>query len=226
MNTTNKVNHPANTRDKTIVSASKPLYIVFFGPPMSGKGTLASRVANKLHLPHMDAGRIVRKKLKSSPTLLAHINAGRLLPDETVCDVLKDYLSAQTMLIDGFPRSLKQAQYLLSRDASLFLIELPLSLPVGLQRMRKRVLCGQCGATNNKTDKPCKCGASDWQQRPDDRSDILRSRYESYDEYSEKILNFYNKTHIPRIALDTTLPPEMLTQNLCSTILKHLEPKN
>jgi adenylate kinase len=206
----------------------KPLYIILFGPPMAGKGTLASRIATKLKLPHIDAGRTVRKRLKNSPELLAHVNAGNLLSDEMICEIIGDQLAPQTTLVDGFPRSIGQAQHLYKHtekhDIAALLIRFDLPLSIGLQRMRKRVICGKCGLPHNNKNAPCNsCGAHDWQHRADDRAEVLAHRYESYNNYSREIFQYYQELKTPCITVDTALSLEILTQSLCATITKHIE---
>ena len=172
--------------------------IVFIGPPLAGKNTLARLICKEFRsrvnkiISHIDFGFLLKKY--ATPDQLLKMNAGELLDNQVSLKILDQILAAQNadiILLDGCPRSLEQAQFLKSRTK--IAIHLDLDLKTILSRVKQRIFCIQCGNTSikSKIEEICECTAKEWSVRDDDTTEIATKRYMSYQKYSPDILNFY-----------------------------------
>ncbi|HMP05498.1 MAG TPA: adenylate kinase [Lacipirellulaceae bacterium] len=162
------------------------MQIVFLGPPGAGKGTQAVRVAQRLGAPHLSTGEMLRDALRSQSDLgrqaAEHINAGRLVPDALV-DALVEQRLAQPdcrsgFVLDGFPRTLEQAEYLdgllARRDAALdAVVELEVPEQELLIRLSRR-------------------------GREDDLEQVVRERLRQYDELTQPLVDYYRRRGVLR----------------------------
>ena len=149
--------------------------IIFLGAPGAGKGTQAEKVAAKLHIPTISTGAIIRSALKEGTEMglaaKAYIEAGKLVPDDVVIGIIKERLAENDcqsgFILDGFPRTIAQAEAL---DAMGVSIDLVVNISVDdatiVERMSGRRVCAACGATFHTLfnpsaagDKCDKCGA-------------------------------------------------------------------
>ncbi len=171
--------------------------LVLFGPPGSGKGTQAVRLASELGVPQVATGDIFRRHLKEGTPLgqLARgfMDAGQLVPDEVTCDMVAARLAepdcAPGVLFDGFPRSVSQARWLLgwwdARSARLDrVVSLVVADSVIVERLSGRRSCLGCGATYHVVYQPpgpqcSRCGG-EVVQRSDDRAEVVAARLETY----------------------------------------------
>ena len=180
--------------------------IIFLGAPGAGKGTQAEIVSDRLSIPAISTGAIIREALKAGTEMgLAakkFIDAGALVPDEVVIGIIKDYLSSDKckngFILDGFPRSIPQAEAL---DAMGVKIDAALSLEVAdekiVERMSGRRICSGCGASYHvvykapKTADICDaCGASLY-IRDDDAAETVLNRLNTYHAITEPLKDFY-----------------------------------
>lgn len=137
-----------------------PVKIILLGPPGAGKGTQAKSISNKYSIPHISTGDIFRKNISENTPLgieaKSYMDNGQLVPDEVTINMVKDRLQQedckQGYLLDGFPRTVSQAEalqdFLDSRNESLdtaLLIEVPRDFI--LERMTGRRVCPSCGAS-------------------------------------------------------------------------------
>ncbi len=183
--------------------------IILFGAPGSGKGTLASRIIGvEPNIVHISTGDIFRENISKNTSLgvkaKSFTDKGELVPDEVVIDMVKDRMEkddvkANGFILDGFPRTLPQAQKLgefATADAVL-LLDVPKDIL--LKRILGRYSCQKCGQIYNKwLNKPekentCdKCGEHiDVIQRADDNEETVKRRIEVYEENSAPIVKFY-----------------------------------
>lgn len=180
---------------------------MLFGPPGSGKGTQAKDLAAALAVPHVATGDIFRKHLKEGTELgrlaRSFMDRGELVPDQVTCDLVASRLSegdaAGGVLLDGFPRSVFQAKWLIGwlagRDRSIGgVINLLVPDAVVVERISGRRSCLSCGATYHVTYAPpghdgrcTKCGA-DVAQRGDDKEEVVRNRLETYQRETAPVL--------------------------------------
>lgn len=180
-------------------------HYIFLGPPGSGKGTQAKELANILGIPHVSTGEIFRDNIARGTELGKKVDellkAGRLVSDDVtnavVSNRLKQTDAARGVILDGFPRSLPQAEYLatLSVDVLVVLIELPDDEAV--QRISGRRTCSQCGAIYHIEYKPasksgvCDTCGGELKQRNDETEEVIRGRLSIYHKQTEPLIKFY-----------------------------------
>ncbi|MEM3646928.1 MAG: nucleoside monophosphate kinase, partial [Thermofilum sp.] len=179
--------------------------IVFFGPPGSGKGTYASRLAPRLGVPHVSTGDILRDEVKSGSELggkiSSYVSGGKLVPDEVVNRVMAKRLSqddcGKGFILDGYPRTLQQACFLEKVSKIDFVINLNVPDEVIVRRLSSRLVCRKCGAIYNritlppKVDGVCdKCGGELY-QRDDDKPEVVRERIRIYRSEAAPLLEHY-----------------------------------
>lgn len=197
--------------------------LIFLGPPGVGKGTIAERFAKLQNLKHISTGQLLREEVAAGTALgqeaKAVMEAGQLVSDALVTAIVSSFLikpdvQASGFILDGFPRTLNQAELLdkalagagLALDAVL-----SLNAPenVLLERLTARLVCTQCGATFNKLSMKPKvegvcdhCGGA-LTQRKDDTMETAVSRLKVYHEQTAPLVGYYEKTGL-LIALDGT----------------------
>jgi len=190
--------------------------IVFLGPPGSGKGTQAKRLAADHDLTHLSTGDIFRDAISNKTALgleiRSFVDTGKLVPDELVSRVVFEKLRSlqgKGFLLDGYPRTFDQAQALdafsltekVSVDAVLFF---DVNFSELIQRLSARRTCGKCKEVYSVVNKPSKvegvcdvCGAA-LVHRPDDQPAVVQDRLAVYTKQTEPILDFYRSKPIFR----------------------------
>ena len=185
---------------------------VFLGPPGAGKGTQAGFVSDKLGIPAIATGAIFRaamnKETAMGKEVAQFVNSGLLVPDKltnaVVAERLKERDCKRGFLLDGYPRSLIQAEAL---DAFLMKAKTPLSavlyfdvaVDIVIERMGKRRVCSQCGATYNLVSQPPKVGGTcdkcraTLVARADDQPESIRKRLDVYQESTKPLLDYYEE---------------------------------
>ncbi|XP_073020860.1 LOW QUALITY PROTEIN: probable adenylate kinase 6, chloroplastic [Primulina eburnea] len=191
---------------------------VFLGCPGVGKGTYATRLSSLLGVPHISTGDLVRHQLSShgplSAQLAAIVNRGKLLSDEIIIDMLSKRLEdAQTkgetgFILDGFPRTLRQAEILDKVTDIDLVINLKLREEALIAKCLGRRICSECGRNYNVAcidikDKdgsnrmymppllpPSQC-ESKLITRSDDTEEVVKERIRVYDEMSRPVEEFY-----------------------------------
>ena len=173
--------------------------VILFGPPGAGKGTQAAAICEALSVPHISTGDIFRKHLKEGTDLgelaKSFINKGELVPDRVVCDIVASRLlesdCAAGSLLDGFPRTIPQAEmlsdWLAEHNRGIgAVINIQVESPVLVARLSGRRTCLSCGATYHVDHNPpatgsvCdRCGG-EVVQRKDDAEDTVRARLNTY----------------------------------------------
>ena len=179
--------------------------IIFLGPPGAGKGTQAQRVCSALNIPQISTGDILRRAMKEqTPTGVkakAYIDAGKLVPDEVIIDIVKDRLAqsdcAGGYILDGFPRTVPQAEALEGIAAIYAVIELDVADEKLIERLSGRRVCLKCGATYhvsrlNGETKCAACGDT-LIQRDDDKAETVLNRLTVYHNQTAPLVDFYQK---------------------------------
>jgi adenylate kinase len=186
-------------------------YLIFLGPPGSGKGTQAARLQEKLGAVQLSSGDALRRERKDGSEIgrkaAQYMDAGTLVPDEVITGVMLaaiDKLEDGTgFILDGFPRTVPQAEALAAglaeRDLRIdAVIDFKLDDAEIIRRIVERRVCADCGATYNLSFLPprvagvCdKCGGTNIVQRPDDREEVVRTRLETYRAQTAPLIAYY-----------------------------------
>lgn len=181
--------------------------LVFIGPPGIGKGTYAKMLSQKYGIPHISTGDIFREEIAKGTELglkvKQYVEKGLLVPDEIVIEVVKQVLQrpecGKGFILDGFPRTVKQAEALdgMTKIDVVFLFEA--SVEVIIERVSGRLICQNCGAIYNIKWKPPKkpgicdiCGFP-LIRRKDDEPEVVRTRYQVYKQTFEPVIEYYRR---------------------------------
>jgi adenylate kinase len=209
--------------------------LIMFGPPGSGKGTYASRLQSKLGVDVIATGDLMREIMKQDTALgrkvKGFVERGRLVPDEVVIEVLKQRLgrpsAAKGFILDGFPRTIKQAEELESLVRVDAIIQLTVPDEIIIERLSSRRICRKCGEVYNvRYLKPRKEGACDkcggeLYQRSDDTREVIQDRINVYKKQTLPILEHYMMRRIPFIEFKCDkleMPPEVAVEAILSQL--------
>jgi adenylate kinase len=212
------------------------LRIVLLGSPGSGKGTQASKIIGKYNIPHISTGDIFRDNIKRLTSIgleaKKFIDKGHLVPDEITLKIVEDRFiqpdCKEGFLLDGFPRTLVQAEALeleLQRNGKSIdaVINLEVQDEAIISRMTGRRVCGTCGATYNLTfNKPAvdnicdKCGGA-LLIREDDKLETVTNRLKVYKTETQPLIDFYKEKGI-LITVNGELDAEVVFQNICKAL--------
>jgi len=184
--------------------------IILMGPPGAGKGTLAKQLMSALDLVHISTGDMFREAIKAGTDLgklaKSYIDRGDLVPDEVTIGIVKERLGqddcAKGFLLDGFPRTLPQAEALKEMSKEINRpIEVVLNLDCDNQELIRRIsgrrVCKNCGAPyhvvtlNPKVEGVCDICGGPLYQRADDNEEALKVRLEHYVQSTKPLLDFY-----------------------------------
>ncbi|BCN32743.1 adenylate kinase [Anaeromicropila herbilytica] len=189
--------------------------IIMLGAPGAGKGTQAKKIAEKYHIPHISTGDIFRANIKEGTELgkkaKTFMDQGLLVPDELVVDLVVDRVKqndcTKGYVLDGFPRTIPQAEAL---DKALEAINEKMDYAINVEvpdanivsRMSGRRACLKCGATYHIVNIPTKvegicdvCG-SEVVLRDDDKEETVKKRLSVYHEQTQPLIEYYNKKGI------------------------------
>lgn len=210
--------------------------IILLGPPGAGKGTQAKSISEAYKIPHISTGDIFRKNISEKTPLgveaKGYMDRGQLVPDELTIDLVNDRLQKEDckngFLLDGFPRTVKQAEALdnflkkngNSIDAAL-LIDVPFSFI--LERMTGRRVCNDCGASYHIKNNPPKvegkcdlCGGS-LIQRKDDCAETVNERLDVYKKQTQPLVEYYNNSNILK-TVDGARNIDQVFDDICSLL--------
>ncbi|MBQ9239174.1 MAG: adenylate kinase [Treponema sp.] len=180
---------------------------IFLGPPGAGKGSLAVKVATAYGIPHISTGDIFRAAIKNQTELgkkvKAIIDSGALVSDDITCALVKERLAADDVrngfILDGFPRTIPQAETLATFCPDVTVINFLIQDAIVVERLSTRRVCRSCGANYNiislppKTDDVCDTCGGELYQRDDDTVDAVAHRMEVYREQTEPLIEYYSK---------------------------------
>ena len=187
---------------------------IFLGPPACGKGTQTSRLAEFLGFPHVDTGSLLRAEIKNGTEngkiAKGFIDKGQLVPVELVAKIIGDRLAQKDCengyILDGYPRSVEQAEMLLDinkrndkEPAQFTAIYFDLDKEVLLSRIVNRRSCPKCGEIYNLKYKPTKvegvcdkCGET-LTQRKDDNAETAQARFDTYFNETAPLIDYYKE---------------------------------
>ncbi|MBV7391356.1 MULTISPECIES: adenylate kinase [Enterococcus] len=187
--------------------------LILMGLPGAGKGTQAERIVATYGIPQISTGDMFREAIKNETALglkaKSFMDAGDLVPDEVTNGIVKERLAQKDtekgFLLDGFPRTLDQAEALEAMLKDLnkkidAVIEIQVAEKVLIERLAGRYMCRNCGATYHKIFNPTKvedtcdrCGGHEFYQREDDKPETVKNRLAVNMEASAPILDFYKQ---------------------------------
>lgn len=207
--------------------------LVFLGPPGAGKGTLAALAKEALGIVHISTGDIFRANIKNQTPLgikvKAILDSGGLVPDETTIEIVKDRLEkddcASGYLLDGFPRTVGQAEALAGFAQLDGVVNFVLSDEEVVQRLGGRRVCKGCGAGYHVANLPSKkegicdsCGG-ELIQRKDDEPASIKERLRVYNEQTAPLIAYYQKKGLLK-DIDARPRPEDILESLKKALKK------
>ena len=190
------------------------MYIIMLGAPGSGKGTIGKEICKKYNLTHLSTGDIFRDEIKRNTDLgkkaNEYISNGKLVPDEITISMVEDKLiKLGNVLLDGFPRTINQAESLknfLNKKQKSIIAVINLCIPDEdiIKRTSSRVICSnkECGATFNtifmppKVEGICDVCGSKLIVRDDDKPETIKERLNVYYKNTEPLISFYKNEGI------------------------------
>jgi len=179
--------------------------LVLFGPPGAGKGTQAVKLSHKLGVPHVSTGDILRRNVAEATDLgkaaQGHMDKGQLVPDELVIAMTERRLrqadAKQGFILDGFPRTVAQAEALAKLTPLDAVVNLFLEPEELIKRNTGRRVCPKCEAVYHVLMNPprkqghCdRCGSA-LTVRPDDRGEVVRARIETHERQTAPLIKYY-----------------------------------
>ena len=213
-----------------------PKYIVLLGPPASGKGTQAARLKEMLDLPHVASGDLFRENLKNETELgqkaKVYMDRGELVPDDVTIAMVMERLSrpdcADGALLDGFPRTIAQAEALdqaLAEQGHEISIVPYVAVPdeVLIERVSGRRLCRLCGESYHVRFNPpkqpgvCDKDGGELYQRDDDKPETVRKRLQVYWEQTSPLVETYRDRGV-LVEVDGDQPIDDVTADLRAAI--------
>ncbi len=183
------------------------LNIVMLGPPGAGKGTQAARLGRRYGIPSISTGDMLREAVQAGTELGRRVKAvmdrGELVGDDLIIDIVRERLrrgdTARGVVLDGFPRTIAQAEALDAMDDGRSLIVLDIAVPEDelVRRLSSRRICEGCGAIAGRAadgdEAACaRCGGT-LVQRSDDREDVVRQRLKVYEQRTRPLLDYYRR---------------------------------
>ncbi len=206
--------------------------IILLGAPGAGKGTQASKIANKYNLLHISTGDIFRANIKNGTEIgklaKSYTDSGKLVPDSVTCEIVKDRLTwddAQNgYMLDGFPRNLYQAQEL-DKFAK---VDVCLNIDVDESLLMDRI-CGRrvcaCGesyhvSTLNGATTCAKCGGKLY-QRPDDVPETVKTRLNTYKSQTAPLIDYYRSQGKLESVTSGEGSPDLVFEQICKIFDKY-----
>ena len=187
--------------------------IVLFGPPGAGKGTQAARITQTTGLPQVSTGDMLRAAVKNGTKTglesKKYMDAGKLVPDSIIIDLIKDRVqepdALNGLMFDGFPRTIPQAEELSKITEVTHVIAINVPDERIVERICGRYSCGSCGIVFHDTFNPTKqdgvcdeCGSTDMKRRADDNEDTVLQRLSAYHEQTSPLADWYDDLGILR----------------------------
>jgi adenylate kinase len=215
------------------------LCLILFGSPGSGKGTQAKLLKESLGIAHISTGDMLRERVASGDevgrSVSSLMQAGELVPDETVNRLVEERIDqpdcANGFILDGYPRTVQQAQLLAEllvlRPIRTIVIHLVVDYNVIIARISGRRQCPACGAVYGiNSSAPNAAGVCDKDGaklavRDDDREEVVRERLRAYEQQTSPVLAYFKKSGIPCWDVPAAgSPPQVIAKGIEALIRK------
>lgn len=207
----------------------KATKLVFLGPPGAGKGTQAERVCAELGIAHISTGDIFRREIREKTPLgveaKSYIDAGGLVPDSVTIGMVRNRLGEDDCkagwLLDGFPRTIAQAEALDSFAKPEMVVDIAVPDERLLARLTGRRVCRQCAGTYHVLTlgdaKVCPACGGELYQRDDDKPETIQARLAAYHAQTAPLIGFYRQAGILR-EVDGDRKPDDVLQAILSEL--------
>lgn len=207
--------------------------LIFLGAPGAGKGTQAREVSKEFSIPQISTGDILRDAVKKQTPLgmaaKVKMEAGQLVPDEVVCGIVEERIGepdcGKGFILDGFPRTLVQAQFVDSMlqkkgRGNPLVVNIRVEQDVLLKRLTGRRTCSVCGEIYNvyfgppKKEGVCDKDGGKLVHRADDNEDTIRQRLVAYENQTSPLIDYYRKKNLLH-DVDGNSEPDEIAKGLC-----------
>ena len=209
--------------------------ILFLGPAGSGKGTQSARLATEYNLQHISTGDLIRAEIKSGSELgnkvKAIVESGKLVSDDIVNEIVANKIKGlQGFILDGYPRTLEQAQFLSAFVKFDFIFDLEVPEQELIKRLSGRRMCSRSKDPNCKAvyhleynppqqNSTCDLCGSDLYQRPDDSESAIMTRLAGYqNETGKPLTGFYKNSNL--IQINASTDPDQVFETITQCIAK------
>lgn len=202
--------------------------LIFLGPPGAGKGTQATGVSSKLNVPHISTGDMFRSAIKNETKTgleaKKYMDNGQLVPDSVVIDMVRERLSMgdceNGYLLDGFPRTVEQAEALDTISAPDAVVNIDVADEKLLSRLTGRRVCGKCQGTYHISkladEKVCPVCGGELIHRDDDKPETIKKRLQVYHDQTAPLIGYYTGNGKLKTVDGDNRPEEVLKAILAS----------
>ena len=203
------------------------MQMIFFGPPGVGKGTIAGIISKELSILHISTGQLLRDNVEAKTPLGLQVKSimdrGELVPDTIMISMLQQLFEKSPELngyvLDGFPRTVKQAEALSSITSIDYVFNFTCSMDILIQRLSGRRFCPSCGQTYHVTNRPpkkeglCDNDGTLLQIRKDDAPEAIEKRIQIYNETMPPLIDWYTQRDLLQ-NLDSSIPAELVVKEI------------
>lgn len=202
--------------------------LIFLGPPGAGKGTQATGVSSKLNVPHISTGDMFRSAIKNETKTgleaKKYMDNGQLVPDSVVIDMVRERLSMgdceNGYLLDGFPRTVEQAEALDTISSPDAVVNIDVADEKLLSRLTGRRVCGKCQGTFHISkladEKVCPVCGGELIHRDDDKPETIKKRLQVYHDQTAPLIGYYTGNGKLKTVDGDNRPEEVLKAILAS----------
>lgn len=202
--------------------------LIFLGPPGAGKGTQATGVSTKLNVPHISTGDMFRSAIKNETKTgleaKSYMDKGQLVPDRVVIDMVRERLAMSDCengyLLDGFPRTVEQAEALETISSPDAVVNIAVADEKLLDRLTGRRVCGKCQGTFHISkladEKVCPVCGGELIHRDDDKPETIKKRLQVYHDQTAPLIGYYTGNGKLKTVDGDNRPEEVLKAILAS----------